>query len=181
MSDTFPPIGIMGPAGHGKSTLAQIIAGYGGRRVMGFAEPLKGMLASLGLTGEDLYGEDKETPHPILCGRTPREAMQTLGTEWGRDLIGADLWVNAWRYKVEGSGIVRVVADDVRFANEVKTIRDLGGFIWRIVDPRKPIIEDHPSEGFWRQVSADVEISNNGDLDDLKAMVAGVMADGIAA
>lgn len=171
MSEAFPPIGIMGPIGHGKTTVARLLSDYGGRRIIPFAEPMKQMLAAIGLTDADLYGAAKETPHPILCGKTPREAMQRLGVEWGRDLIGADLWVNAWRYKVEGSGVVRAIADDVRFANEVRTIREMGGEIWRVINPTKAVTEAHSSEGYWRQVEPDVEIQNSDDMAALKEMV----------
>lgn len=61
--------------------------------------------------------------------------MQMLGTEFGRELLGLDLWVNAWRRAVarhleealvDGAPL-RIVCDDVRFANEAAAIRKLGG------------------------------------------------------
>ena len=60
-----------------------------------FAAPLKAMFAALGIAPapRDDPRVWRETPHPLLCGRTPRQALQTLGTEWGRDCIGDDVWV----------------------------------------------------------------------------------------
>lgn len=63
--------------------------------------------------------------------------MQMLGTEFGRQLLGPDLWVNAWRRAVErhleealvDGAPLRIVCDDVRFANEAAAIRALGGTV----------------------------------------------------
>jgi hypothetical protein len=43
--------------------------------------------------------------------------MITLGTEWGRDLVHADIWTRLWAARAECFPLV--VADDVRFPNEV--------------------------------------------------------------
>jgi hypothetical protein len=60
--------------------------------------------------------------------------MQTLGTEWGRDLIGPDFWVGIWEAKVRQllRGGVNVVADDCRFPNELAAALRLGGSHARI-------------------------------------------------
>ena len=64
-----------------------------------------------------------------MGGKTPRWAMQSLGTEWGRDLIHNDLWINAWKSTLPDGNIV---VDDIRFLNEVETIQDEGGYIINI-------------------------------------------------
>jgi hypothetical protein len=56
-----------------------------------FAGPLKAMMAALGCTNAEIDGDRKEVPCDLLGGKSPRWAMQTLGTEWGRKLIGDDL------------------------------------------------------------------------------------------
>lgn len=134
-------IGICGPAGAGKSTAAErLVERWRFNRVR-FAGPLKAMMLALGCSAEQVDGALKEVPSPLLCGRTPRQAMQWLGTEWGRDLIGRELWIEAWRSAVEASpgfwsadrGWDRlIVADDVRFANEAQAIRDRGGIVLRV-------------------------------------------------
>ena len=43
------------------------------------------MLYQLGLGEAHIEGALKEVPCELLGGKTPRYAMQTLGTEWGRD------------------------------------------------------------------------------------------------
>lgn len=173
----LPPIGVMGPIGHGKTTLARILSGYGGYGIFPFAQPLKDMMRAIGLSEDDVNGEHKEIPHPILCGKTPRHAMQTIGTEWGRQMIGSDIWLNAWRFRVEGSPVRRAIADDCRFLNEARLIRQLGGEIWRVIDPRKEIPEIvHLSEKEWMLVEPDVVIINDGTVEDMTHRVAAIMS-----
>jgi hypothetical protein len=77
-------IALTGYAGSGKSTLADILACEHGFTVVKFAGPLKAMLRALGLDEREIEGDLKEQPCQLLAGHTPRRAMQTLGTEWGR-------------------------------------------------------------------------------------------------
>ena len=81
-------IGIAGPARCGKDTAADFIIEEHPQYVKAsFADPLKDMLrVGLGLNAAQLYGNDKEgVDHRYEC--SPRHIMQTLGTEWGRQLI----------------------------------------------------------------------------------------------
>src|ERR1700735_2758688 len=104
-----------------------------------FAQSLKDMLKAVGLEDEHGDGKLKELPCDLLGGQTPRWAMQTLGTEWGRNLIHPNLWVIFWIAST--SAVVKaapwhcVVADDVRFPNEVDAVHSLGGQVWRISRP----------------------------------------------
>jgi hypothetical protein len=100
-----------------------------------FAGPLKDMLRAVGFTGRDIEGIDKEKPHDLLCGRTPRYAMQTLGTEWGRQMIGPNFWVQLWKHQaqLELDQGVDVLVDDVRFQNELDAVHALGGLVVRVV------------------------------------------------
>ncbi|WP_174875205.1 deoxynucleotide monophosphate kinase [Vogesella oryzae] len=125
---------LAGVAGSGKSTIAAELVKHG-YQVVKFAGLLKDMIRALGLTDAEIEGDLKEKPCALLGGQTPRHAMQTLGTEWGRELIARDIWVNAWRRKVEAvlaSG-GRVVVDDCRFPNELNAALALGGVAVRLV------------------------------------------------
>ncbi|MEM9043527.1 MAG: deoxynucleotide monophosphate kinase [Pseudomonadota bacterium] len=134
-----------GKAGAGKSTAADALEhGLGFERVK-FAGPLKAMLRAFyhecGVDDETIErkieGDLKETPCELLGGKTPRFAMQTLGTEWGRDQISPTLWVDAWRSRVAEELLFGrpVVCDDCRFPNECEAIEVLGGTIIEIVRP----------------------------------------------
>lgn len=141
-------IALCGPAQSGKSTCADELATYYGYTLVKFAGPLKDMLRSLGLTEAQIEGNQKEIPCTFLNGKSPRQAMQTLGTEWGRDLIGRDLWVNAWTARC--NQIIRlggrVVVDDCRFDNELQAIRALGGKAVKLWRPGIEAVNGHISE-----------------------------------
>jgi hypothetical protein len=55
-----------------------------------------------------------------------------LGTEWGRNTISNDIWVNLARHRIEESDHKIFIIDDVRFDNEAKMILDLGGEVWNL-------------------------------------------------
>jgi len=160
-------IAIKGRAGAGKSTAANFLVDHYGYRLVKFAGPLKRMLAAVGLTQDEIEGDLKEVPCDLLGGQTPRHAMVTLGTEWGRDLIHPDLWVNLWRReaaKIVASG-GRVVADDCRFPNEAAAIRELGGRILEVSRAPSGVMSSHVSEN--GDFPADAVIENAGEKDRL--------------
>lgn len=127
-------IAISGYAESGKSTVADILVReYGYARVK-FADPLKNMLRAIGLGEAEIEGERKELPCALLQGKTPRHAMVTLGTEWGRDMIGSNFWTGLWLNAVGDVWATgrNVVVDDCRFPNEAEVVHGLGGEVWRV-------------------------------------------------
>lgn len=128
-------VGFCGLAGAGKSTCAKILSREAGYVRRPFAYPLKAMVAALGIPPEVLDGPSaiKEQPSELFGGKSVREALQTLGTEWGRAQFGTDFWLNMWRHGA--SGLPRVVVEDVRFPNEAAAIADAGGYLIRVERP----------------------------------------------
>lgn len=169
-------IAFIGPAGSGKTTAARTLRDAYAFSLIPLAGPLKLMLHGLGLSTEQLYGSLKEAPCPLLCNQTPRRAMQTLGTEWGRDIIGENIWINAWKQKASRYLMLchenKVVVDDCRFSNEAKVIRKMGGLIIEIIRPELDEIEtsNHESETLL-DINPDLSIVNEGDIEGLKAMI----------
>jgi len=137
-------VAFTGPIGAGKTTAANCLRDTLQYEKVSFAKPLKDMLLAIGCTPADVYGEDKEKPSILLCGKTPRYAMQTLGTEWGRDLIGKELWVRVWQFECQKHRLVTV--DDARFPNEFAMIKSLNGIIIKIVRPGFHLSMEHESE-----------------------------------
>lgn len=75
---------------------------------------------------------------------TPRLALQTLGTEWGRTL-SPDLWVRLAMKEIDESDRDLWVIPDVRFLNEMEIIRSQPhGRLIRLTRGRQRF--DHPSE-----------------------------------
>ena len=147
--NSFPKIvGLSGYAQSGKSTVADFLVTANGYSRIKFADGLKNMLRVMGLTEEQIEGKEKETPCALLCNQTPRYAMQTLGTEWGRHIVGEDLWVNIWEHltSVTLAQAQRVVVDDIRFLNELNRVTSMGGMVIRIVRPGYGQLNPHPSE-----------------------------------
>ena len=129
------------------------------------------MLRTLGLSDAQLYGDAKEAPLDWL-DVTPRRLMQTLGTEWGRELIHPELWVWLWerraREHLRRSAAHILVVADVRFPNELAVVRRLGGKVaW--VD--RPGLERGglASEHSLRVGDCDGYIANFGGLAELGA------------
>jgi|688.fasta_scaffold50222_7 hypothetical protein len=159
-------IGIVGVAGSGKTIVARHLVEVAGYRRLAFAAPLKRMLkAGLGLTDEQLDGDHKQRVDPVLGSRTPRYLMQTLGTEWGRRMVGPDVWSRVWTRDAAAMG-GNIVADDVRFSNEADAIRALGGVVWRVHRPGL-MIDQHASERAGRRIEEDELIMNATSIPEL--------------
>ena len=169
-------VGICGPEGGGKSTAARMLCDAHGFAVHPFAGPLKTMLAAIGVPGCHLYGTpaEKEAPLRLFGGKSARHAMQTLGTEWGRQHIGPGFWVEAWRATMPAD-VGAIVVDDVRFPNEAETIRDMGGIMIRIDRTAAARDVKHASENH-RAIPTDFEILNDGSRDELAAGLAHMLA-----
>lgn len=150
-------IGISGFGGNGKTTLSDyFIQNHGFKRVS-FADPIRKMLMALGIEEDDLRNpEKKNTPHPRLMGKTPVQAMETLGTAWGRDMIHPNLWVN--HFMNDGQGRPFLICDDVRFENEVAAIRQMGGMTFKLVVPGKEPVRN--TDRFVEKLGVDQEITN---------------------
>jgi hypothetical protein len=170
-------IGFCGALQHGKTTAAMhLVAQYGWTRLR-FAGPLKDMMRALGLEHEEIEGNLKDQPCTLLGGKTPRYAMQTLGTEWGREMIHPDLWSKAWTRQAETvlSFDHNVVCDDVRFPNELEAIHHFGGKVYKIVRPINTTsgIVGHASESM--DFEPDGYINNRGTILQLHLQVDGLV------
>lgn len=166
-------IGLTGLAGSGKSEVAGVLMREFGFERVKFADPLKNMIRTMlrgagvnpGWVERYVEGDLKEVVIPEL-GVTPRHLMVTLGTEWGRDCISPDLWTRLWGFSAGRFELV--LADDVRFPNEVAAIREHGGLIWKVTRPG--IAQgSHASEQL--ECDPDLAISNTGTLEELQAFV----------
>jgi hypothetical protein len=156
-------IAIIGPKGSGKTLVAKYLTDRYGFVRHPFAGPLKKMLTvGLGLNDDQLYGDQKEIPTELLCGKTPRQAMQLLGSEWGRDLIHPNLWATAWRSTMPNGN---VVVDDMRFPNEYEAIRKMNGVVISVRRPGHEYSADHESEK--HELEWDYRLPNAGSVSEL--------------
>ncbi len=165
-------IGLSGEAGCGKDTLAEQFVLHDVYEQYRFADPIKNMLAQFHIRPDVWEDHDrKETVIPWL-GKSPRFLAQTLGTEWGRDLIHPDVWVlfAMGRWNVVNAGKDgRMVISDVRFQNEAKWITQAGGILVKIERPDNDHEMDnaaHASEA--GGIPGHVTVTNGGTKDDLR-------------
>lgn len=181
-------IGIYSPATQsGKSFAANVLAQHGFAS-MSFAEPIKRMgvefLMSFGYEKDQAVRfvfVDKEKFIPeINC--TPRHMLQTLGTDWGRRCIDERIWLTSMQARIVKNlrGItIGVVIDDVRFENEAKMIKDMGGEMWKIIRPSIVNKSTHVSEGQLDNWDGfDRIIENSGTIQQFRDQLNEVIAQG---
>jgi len=171
-------IALCGAAGSGKNTVADRLVKEHGFYHLAFADPLYEMVSIVtGLSREDLEDREvKETPIDWL-GKSPRQLLQSLGTEWGRNTVHDQIWVRAAFSRVadlEAAGR-DVVITDVRFDNEAVAAKAAGGVVWRVVRRGGPRLTEgaaaHSSEAGVPDTLVDAEIANSGTIPDLHAAI----------
>ena len=138
------------------------------------------MLVLVRFKAKNVYRRDAETQRSShgcehLGGKTPRFAMQTLGTEW-RKMIWDRLWINqaSTRISTAQDG---AMTPDMRFPEENGELVEDDVFCIRVVRPAKEGNEAsaHVSEQHITELLVHAEIINDGSLADLAAKVAALV------
>jgi hypothetical protein len=202
-------IGICGFIGSGKDTIADYLVNNHGFRRESFANTLKDAVSSVfGWDRELLEGRTKEARawreqvDPWWAERlsipnlTPRYILQQWGTEVCRRGFHDDIWIASLENKLRKTKD-DIVISDCRFPNEIKSIKDAGGVVVRVVRGPEPdwyqdavnsnegrgnmswlISTDrlnklgiHASETAWVGTKFDVVLDNNTSLDSLFVQV----------
>lgn len=193
-------IGLTGKARAGKDTVANIIHSYMTQHtdmtvnfedtyVLGlesFAAPIKSMVAMLldffavgsiqqPTTLQPYIDGDKKEEIIDVLKASPRKLMQTLGTEWGRNLISDSIWIDSMKARIgmykhaidHGHAGALVVCTDTRFDNEAEALTSMGGVIVEVVRDEAPEVAEHASEGGIDSKYITITIFNNGSIEDL--------------
>lgn len=170
-------IGVAGPARSGKNEVSRYLEKYHAFHEDSFAAPIRSACMSvLGIKTLEELDAIKQIPQPLLGGKTPREFMQYMGTEFGRQMIHDQIWVESCLGRCEN--YERVVISDVRFENEVQAVKDRGGFIIRVDRPSVRIEQSsHASETGFSESYVDYNILNDETLDDLYGKIEKIMKD----
>lgn len=193
-------VGIVGFIGSGKGAAGDILVENGFVKES-FAKGVKDTASVMfGWKRHLLEGDTEESrtfrEEPDLFwsqrfGRdfTPREVLQKLGTEVGRDVFHEDFWVLQLEHRVKNY-TKPVVITDVRFPNEIDWIHKMGGKVYEIqrgtlplwyrsLKATSPVRDDdirrrimvgnntHYSEWAWVGCPIDGTIDNNNSLEAL--------------
>lgn len=101
---------------------------------------------------------------------TVRNLLQDVGNAF-RQSITEDFWVNIMIGKIaaikKNGSIDTILIPDVRYPNEFKMIKNLGGEVWRVERPNVTLM-DHISETALDDYTFDKIIQNNGTITDLQ-------------
>ncbi len=207
-------IGVCGFIGSGKDTIADYLVNYHGFRRESFANSLKDAVAHVfGWDRTMLEGRTKQArewreqrdewwSNRLGMDITPRWILQYWGTEVCRKAFHDDIWIAALENKLRTSKD-DIVISDCRFPNEIKSIRNAGGRVIRVVRGDEPewyedavavnkgnrhigwaIAKDrmakykiHASETAWVGTDFDAVLDNNGSIENLFDQVKGLVQD----
>ena len=164
---SLPPIiGFMGAAGSGKDTAGIILREYFEYRVLRFAAPIKRAVEGILRLAPFELEQNSPMREEVIpeIGASPRQLLQTLGTEWGREMVHQDIWVQAVAREIDQIqectfGAKLFCITDVRFNNEVEWIRSQGGIVVEIIRD-VPAIASHKSESSIT-LTPDVQLTND--------------------
>lgn len=172
----LPPLllGLTAPAGSGKDTVARYLEDRYAFVCIGFADPVRDMLGALleHVDGDPAWLTEhalKELPMPVL-GRSYRELMQSLGTEWGRNTLQQGFWLLVAEHKLRQARERgdSVCFTDVRFPNEAAWLRAQGGRLVRIYRHAAPAVRTHESEQHTASIAVDHTLLNDSSLGALE-------------
>lgn len=172
-------IAITGLKRSGKDTIANYLRDNYGYTIFRFAEPIKKVIILLmeyaNISKDDIenYLEfDKEVVIPEL-NASYRQLAQTLGTEWGREQIDQDFWVNLLNFTIKDND--KVVISDLRFESEVDFIKTKKSYIIKVYRGDDEIKDEHISEQGIDDGHINYFIDNNSSLDYLYIQADSVM------
>lgn len=140
-------IGMVGFIGSGKGTVGDYLQQ---KRFVkeSFAKPLKDAVAIIFNWPRHLLEGDTEESRKwrdqvdvfwseqLGWEVTPRLVLQKMGTEAGRNVFGYPLWTASLINRLDINQ--NYVITDVRFENEIKAIRDIGGILVRVARGSDP-------------------------------------------
>lgn len=160
-------VGLMGPAGSGKSTVAAYLAKRYSGVIYSFARPLKEMVRrAFDLSHEQVYGtQDQKEKTDLRYGVSPRWLLQRIGTDGCRAVFGENFWAERCLTQISRDRPALAIIEDVRFINEAVAIheaREVDGWVWRLECPDRQTAEvssAHASETDWARAPYDRVVS----------------------
>jgi len=168
----------------GKNAFGEALAAATDSQCLSFADPLKEIAIQLGMPRKIAYGSEAERRGWTKYLKAKGEAvdarvwLQWIGTEFGRDQVATNLWVELLLEKAWRSPECSVVVTDARFKNELLDIHRIAarmGVTFRFVRirikrPGQESSETHQSETEQLSISDlcfEHVVVNDGTLEEL--------------
>ena len=127
-------IGLVGKAKSGKDTVADYLVQNFDFKKVAFADDLKRLCVDMfNLTDEQVNTQEGKATIDTRYNLTPRELLQMVGTDWFRSVYPM-IWVDRLATKLRAAGPNdNYVVTDIRFANEMAVIQQLGGYNVKLI------------------------------------------------
>lgn len=109
----------------------------------------EGLAKFFGVDINHFYDRDLKTQQIPGFDITPREAMIKVGTDLMRNHVDDAIWIKSTINSIKNASCDIIIVTDVRYQNEAKAIRDLGGVLFYIDRPNNPnadLAASHSSE-----------------------------------
>jgi hypothetical protein len=124
-------------------------------------------LAAIALGLPDHYFfDDKAKDEKFLIApgvyMTGRELLQKIGTDCFRNIIHEDFWIQRTVAAIKASYSDFILIPDTRFPNEYDKIKELGGYVIKVLRPQVETGDTHISEMALDGYTFDAVIDNSG-------------------
>lgn len=173
-------VGMNGFARSGKDTAARGLVAAGFKQ-FALADPIRESMLTLdplmpsgyrfSEVVENHLGDWDACKADPIDGSEFRKLMQRFGTEVGRSLLGANVWIDVLEKRIQASGADRVVISDVRFDNEAEWVRSQGGLVIQVKRPGTGPANGHASEKPLSPGLVGGTVYNNSTVHDLHERV----------
>ena len=167
-AENAPLVGLIGPAGAGKDTVAGHVVEHQGFHRVGFADRLAKFVERIDPVFAALVAahggyEPAKRAHPYI-----RNRMGEVGNS-ARELVGRDVWIDPVDEEIEDLGPDRpVIISDVRFRSEADWLEDNGGVLVAVDRPGCSLAQP---EACAIAAGTELRILNDGDLHMLRERV----------
>ena len=169
-------VALVGEAGAGKDSIADVLTQKFDFERLAFASPLKKACKEVfGLTDKQLHDRDEKEKIDKFWHKSPRELFQQVGTLMKQ--VDEDVWLNSLLRHADAlvANKKDVVVTDCRYKNEEQALRDqYNAIIVRVVRPDNTAgttHSEHTSETEQHSIDADFTVCNDSSLEDLQRKV----------